>query len=66
MASGLPVVAANARALPELVAEAVNGYLFAPNDAGDAARAIAKLLDNQAQWATMRAAALDKVKAHGE
>lgn len=64
MASGLPVVAANARALPELVAEAVNGYLFAPNGAEDAARAIAKLLDNQARWAALSAAALDKVKAH--
>jgi glycosyltransferase involved in cell wall biosynthesis len=32
MASGLPIVAARAVALPELVHEGENGYLFEPND----------------------------------
>ena len=32
MASGLPVVAANAMALPHLVHDGENGYLFEPGD----------------------------------
>lgn len=37
MASGLPVVAANAMALPHLVHDGENGYLFEPGDAADLA-----------------------------
>ena len=33
LASGLPVVAANAMALPHLVRDGVNGYLFEPGSA---------------------------------
>ena len=42
MASGLPIVAANAMALPHLVHHGVNGYLFEPGNAEDLA---AKLTD---------------------
>lgn len=44
MASGLPVVAANAVALPHLVEEGVNGYLFEPGDAQQAADRIERVL----------------------
>ncbi|WP_253259750.1 glycosyltransferase [Subtercola boreus] len=44
MASGLPVVAANAMALPHLVKDGVNGYLFAPGDAQQMADRIESLL----------------------
>ncbi len=64
MASGLPVLAANACALPELVTPAVNGDLFAPRDVADTARAIITLLQSQAQWATFGAASLAKVATH--
>ena len=37
MASGLPIVAANAMALPHLVHDQANGYLFKPSDAQDLA-----------------------------
>lgn len=37
MASGLPIVAANAMALPHLVHDGKNGYLFEPGDARDLA-----------------------------
>jgi glycosyltransferase involved in cell wall biosynthesis len=37
MASGLPVVAANAMALPHLVHDGQNGYLFEPGSAQDLA-----------------------------
>jgi glycosyltransferase involved in cell wall biosynthesis len=42
MASGKPVIAANARALPELVHHGVNGYTFPP---GDVAELAARLVD---------------------
>ena len=44
MASGLPVVAAAAAALPELVAGGVNGVLFAPGDEAAARDALGNVL----------------------
>lgn len=43
MASGLPVAAARAGALPELVVEGVHGRLFGPEDAQEAAGALESL-----------------------
>jgi 1,2-diacylglycerol 3-alpha-glucosyltransferase len=45
MACGLPIVAANAMALPELVADDVNGRLFRPGDPEDLASQVRTLLD---------------------
>lgn len=45
MASGLPVVAANAMALPHLVHNDENGYLYEPRDIDGLATAIARVLD---------------------
>jgi len=64
MSSGLPVLAANACALPELVTPEVNGYLFKPHDATDTAYCIATWLNHRPQWAKMGEASLDKVEAH--
>jgi 1,2-diacylglycerol 3-alpha-glucosyltransferase len=64
MASGLPVLAANARALPELVEHNVNGYLFEPDNVAAAAHGIAALADNRGQWASMGTASLARVRAH--
>lgn len=44
MASGLPIVAANAAALPELVRNGINGWLAEPGNAGEFAGALLKLL----------------------
>ncbi|WP_241992770.1 glycosyltransferase [Cryobacterium frigoriphilum] len=44
MASGLPVVAANAMALPHLVHDQQNGYLFAPGNAQDLADKLTTVL----------------------
>ena len=44
MASGLPVVAANAMALPHLVHDGKNGYLYEPRDIDGLAVAIARVL----------------------
>lgn len=46
VASGLPVVAANAQALPELVHHGRNGLLFEPGNSADAARALQRLLED--------------------
>jgi 1,2-diacylglycerol 3-alpha-glucosyltransferase len=64
MSSGLPVLAANARALPELVDHNVNGYLFKLGSVTEAARGIATLADNQEQWARMGAVSLLKALPH--
>jgi glycosyltransferase involved in cell wall biosynthesis len=64
MGTGRPVLAANARALPELVENGVNGYLFRAGDVEDAARRIAKLADHPESWARMGAASLKIVHPH--
>lgn len=45
MASGLPVVAANAMALPHLVHDGENGFLYEPRDISGLATAITRVLD---------------------
>jgi glycosyltransferase involved in cell wall biosynthesis len=45
MASGLPVVAADAMALPHLVKDGENGYLFPPRDVDALADRLAKVLE---------------------
>ncbi len=64
MASGKPILAANARALPELVGSGVNGMLFAPGDAQDAARAMNALLDSRPDWPRLGQASLERVQKH--
>jgi len=46
MASGLPIVAANAMALPHLVHDGENGFLYEPRDIGGLAAAIGRILDS--------------------
>ncbi|WP_233265436.1 glycosyltransferase [Leifsonia sp. AG29] len=55
MASGLPVVAADAMALPHLVHDGENGYLFTPGDAQDLADKLERVL-------TMPQDELDRLK----
>lgn len=53
MASGLPVLAADASALPELVEEGVNGALFQPGDPAGAAEKIELLAASTARRSEM-------------
>jgi glycosyltransferase involved in cell wall biosynthesis len=53
MACGLPLLAANAVALPELVTDGISGYLFRPSDDVDAAHCMGKLADHPELWADM-------------
>ncbi len=64
MACGLPVLAADARALPELVENGVNGYLFAAENIDDAAQKLAKLVNDKAQWPQFGAASLCRAQIH--
>lgn len=53
MAAGLPVLAADAGALPELVADGVNGARFAANDPAAAASRLAELAGAPERWPAM-------------
>ena len=64
MASGLPILAANAVALPELVSDQVNGILFRPGDAADAARGLAWILESPQRLKEMSVASLEKIQPH--
>jgi glycosyltransferase involved in cell wall biosynthesis len=64
MASGLPVLLANAVALPELAHDGSNGYLFRPGDPADAARRMAQLADHPDRWARMGASSQEKAQFH--
>lgn len=48
MASGLPILAVDIAALPELVRHGQNGYQFSLNDQGSLTRAITKIFDDDA------------------
>jgi 1,2-diacylglycerol 3-alpha-glucosyltransferase len=65
MACARPVLLANAIALPELVSEGVNGYLFKPGDAVDAARYMELLANQPERWPEMGKASLEKAQFHG-
>lgn len=65
MASGLPIVAANAVALPHLVHDGENGYLFEPGDADElAARLTDVLTAEPEERRRMQQASLDGVRVH--
>lgn len=65
MASGLPVVAADAMALPHLVHNDENGYLFTPGDANDLAEKLHRVLNaTPAEYEAMQRASLEAVKVH--
>jgi glycosyltransferase involved in cell wall biosynthesis len=65
MASGLPIVAANAMALPHLVHDAQNGYLFDPGNAQDLADKLARVLTAApADLEALKRESLKLIEAH--
>jgi len=65
MASGLPVVAADAMALPHLVHDGENGHLFAPGDAQQMADRLADILTlPQDELDRLKNASLRLIAAH--
>jgi glycosyltransferase involved in cell wall biosynthesis len=65
-ASGLPVVAVRAGALPELARDATNGTLVKPNDADAFASAVRKILTDPALGARYSQASLTIGRYHSE
>ena len=65
MASALPIVAADAVALPHLVHDGENGYLFQPGDVAElAARLTDVMTAEPAEYERMQQASLDGVAIH--
>ncbi len=64
MACGRPVLLANALALPELVRDGENGYLFKPGDVDDLCQRMAQLADHPDRWPAMGAASRQISLAH--
>ncbi|MGR0320370.1 glycosyltransferase [Agromyces sp. ZXT2-3] len=65
MASALPVVAANAMALPHLVHDGENGYLFEPGSAEDLAAKLRTVLEaSPEEYNAMKSQSLKLIKAH--
>lgn len=65
MASGLPILAANAVALPHLVHDGENGYLFEPGDADDLADKLRRVLTaSPEEYLRMQEASLKGVEIH--
>ena len=65
MASALPVVAADAVALPHLVHHGENGYLFTPGDVDELAARLTDVLTADAdERRRMQQASLDGVAVH--
>lgn len=64
MAAGKPVLLANAFALPQLVQEGGNGYLFRRGDAEDCARCISRLVHERDRWPEMGRLGMQKAATH--
>jgi 1,2-diacylglycerol 3-alpha-glucosyltransferase len=64
MASGLPVVASNSMAIPELVKDSVNGFLFEPGNSADAGEKILKLINDKALRQKMSRCSLENISNH--
>jgi glycosyltransferase involved in cell wall biosynthesis len=64
MASGLPVVAVNAMALPELVHDGENGYLFSDGNSQMLAEKVIAILSNQTMRTQMSRKSLEIIKDH--
>lgn len=64
MACGLPVIAANAHALPELVHHQRNGFLFSPGASAELATRIDQLLTDEEMHTRMSAESLRIIAGH--
>lgn len=65
-ATGLPIVAADAAALPELVTDGENGFLVPPDDPAAFATAFRKIVDNPDLATRLGQASLEVGRQHAE
>jgi 1,2-diacylglycerol 3-alpha-glucosyltransferase len=66
VATGLPIVAVNAAALPELVRPAHNGFLVPPDDPAALGGAMLAVIHDPAYQANLSRGSLDLVRGHSE
>ena len=64
MSCSKPILAANARALPELVEHGTNGFLFNPQNAESLAESIRLFLSMPERWEEMGQASLQRARPH--
>lgn len=64
MAAGLPIVGARSGALPELISDQSNGFLFSPNDSQDLAAKITRICQDRTLKAKMRKNSLQVISGH--
>jgi glycosyltransferase involved in cell wall biosynthesis len=64
MASGLPLLLADALALTELITPGGNGYLFRPGNPADALRCIQLISSQRERWKEMGRISLEKARSH--
>lgn len=64
LSCGLPTVAAHATALPHLVTDNVNGFLYPPGDIGQLARCLRQVLESPAASTEMGRASREIALAH--
>jgi glycosyltransferase involved in cell wall biosynthesis len=66
LAAGVPVVAANAAALPELVKHGVNGYLVPPDDPASVSQAVLQLLSDRPRASKMGREGIEIARKHSD
>jgi len=66
MACARPIIAADACALPELVREGENGFLYRAGDALDLAHALQRWLEQRPRWSDLGAASLAIARGHDQ
>ena len=64
MASGLPVISVNAGALPELVKDEINGYLYEEGDIPAIVRSIENIITHEDVYTKMSEKSLEFVQKH--
>jgi glycosyltransferase involved in cell wall biosynthesis len=64
LSCGLPAVAAHATALPHLVTDDVNGFLYPPGDIGQLARCLCRILESPSASQAMGRASREIALAH--
>ncbi len=64
MAAGVPVVAARVEGVPEAIRDGVDGLLVPPGSAEDLARAVARVVRGEVDWAAWRSSASARQAEH--
>lgn len=64
MAFGLPMIGPRAKGIPELVEDGVDGIIFEPDNVGDMAEAMRRLMENETLRREMSAAAIRNANEH--